>query len=447
MPSGNSVEDVAPNICELSKDSIQFSNAYSQGIWTYPSAATIFTGTYPQVHNSHQHDIPLDSKLPHITDGTSDITTACFSTTLGVSPERNFEQNFDEFYHIAKNGEPLQPNIMGILNDNLLDWIEKNKDEEFLLVVWAMGTHHPYKTPSEFDNPSRQLNNTDEGSAAWMMDQPISNSSKIKDLYLNTVQHTDDKFGEMIHKLKNIGIYDETNIIATSDHGEIFDEHARMEHASKFIKGAIPKLIGEKRCQRNLLFEPTSFLGHQAVYPYKELTHVPLFYKISSNNTSPVDKYDGIVELVDIVETIRSIFGIDGMNTQGNNLLSYIRTESTKELSYSSSQFFNGNLVFQSVHDGEYQYMTRDLVTEKVRDRKKAVQSLLSYIFGDNKTIVEFDSGKRVNNNEMTKIMSIDLTNKIDECKVYKRELGVNNSDGISVSQETADHLEDLGYK
>jgi len=43
--------------------------------------------------------------------------------------------------------------------------------------------------------------------------------------------------------------------------------------------------------------------------------------------------------------------------------------------------------------------------------------------------------------------MSIDLTNKIDECKVYKRELGVNNSDGISVSQETADHLEDLGYK
>jgi choline-sulfatase len=73
----------------------------------------------------------------------------------------------------------------------------------------------------------------------------------VRGLYDGEVRHVDANIGRVIARLKSLGIYDQTLIVFTSDHGEEFWEHGRFEH------------------------------GHSV---YEELLHVPLLVKLPGSS-------------------------------------------------------------------------------------------------------------------------------------------------------------------
>jgi arylsulfatase A-like enzyme len=61
----------------------------------------------------------------------------------------------------------------------------------------------------------------------------------IEALYDGGVAYTDEYVGQMLEALKGLGLYDSSLIFVTSDHGEEFQEHGYMLHASPYYYDAL----------------------------------------------------------------------------------------------------------------------------------------------------------------------------------------------------------------
>lgn len=441
-----------PNVDRVATDGVSFENAYSQGIWTYPSAASIFSGTYPNVHDSQQFADTLASSLPHLADGTSEISTACFSTTLGVSPERGFEREFDEFHHLGADGNAHRPDITERLNERLLPWIAEHADDGFLAVVWAMGTHHPYVTPSDVDDPTRPIEADDdvEGSIGWLKRQPRENVDAVRAAYDRAVRYSDGAFGELIDVLQAEGVYDETTVIVTADHGELFDEHARLEDAPGTVRRAMTRILGRRRCRELALFEPSAWLGHQTVFPYDELIHVPLVLK-PGDGTVPVSTCEELVELVDLFPTVREELDAPTPSTvQGQSLYEVLSGNGTAEYAFSRSQVHLGNLVYSSVHTPGSKLCVREWSRPDFdRMRPSLVAKLTAlHLLGPADVVVDETDGdgEELTDAEQRSVLEDRLDEHRERC-AHLREEQTGSPDHVDVDDQTQEHLANLGYR
>jgi arylsulfatase A-like enzyme len=123
---------------------------------------------------------------------------------------------------------------------------------------------------------------------------PAEELWNIVGLYDGEIRYTDEKLiGPLIQKLKDMGMYDQTMIIFTSDHGEEFYEHHGWGH------------------------------GHSL---YDESLKVPLIIKFPQSQFKG-QRIDDIVSLVDIFPTVLEETGIDfsALEIDGQSLLPLIK--------------------------------------------------------------------------------------------------------------------------
>jgi len=139
--------------------------------------------------------------------------------------------------------------------------------------------------------------------------------------YLGNVKYTDQKIGEVLNTLKEINLYDNTLIIFSSDHGEEFWEHGRLDH------------------------------GQSA---YEEVLRVPLIISLPKVLSKGV-RVSQLLQLIDITPTI---FGLCGINPnsplQGKSLVQYCFDQHIPDfqLSFSENTFYGENI--QSVMNNRY---------------------------------------------------------------------------------------------
>ena len=60
-----------------------------------------------------------------------------------------------------------------------------------------------------------------------------------KSMYEGALAYLDHHLGEFFERLKQMGIYDDSLIIVTSDHGELFCEHGFIRHKVPLYEGVI----------------------------------------------------------------------------------------------------------------------------------------------------------------------------------------------------------------
>jgi len=165
-------------------------------------------------------------------------------------------------------------------------WLEQHGREKFFLWLHYYDPHNPYTPTREYSSnlPAKVAPTHDEGFAEWvnninyaveqylrverewlrgkqtaesekerrsLLPVLLKNKETIRALYEAEITMVDAAVGRVLDKLKSLGIYDETLIVFTSDHGEEFGDHGRFEH------------------------------GHTL---YQELLHVPLIVKLPGRN-------------------------------------------------------------------------------------------------------------------------------------------------------------------
>jgi arylsulfatase A-like enzyme len=298
--------NTSPNIDALAQDGALFLNTYASSPWTLPSHISLLTSLHGVHHQVYQDDEKMDPSILTLADILRKNRFCCSAFTGGgfVSAAYGFSKGFD-FYRDGVGGVFHPPKAAEILESAVSDWLDQNQGKSFFLFLHTYQPHNPYSCPSPYNtmflHEEAKWKDIDlvqylGGRSGIFKDLSEEEQRNAIDLYDAEIRYTDEKFiGPLMDKLKELGIYDETMIVFTSDHGEEFYEHGGWGH------------------------------GHSL---YDESLKVPLIVKFPGSRFKG-EKIDYIVSLVDIMPTILEALEIDfaGLTLDGESLFPVINGE------------------------------------------------------------------------------------------------------------------------
>lgn len=246
-----------PNIDHLSKTGVRFTQAYSHTVCC-PSRAALLTGRHPQrsgINNWTQNDahdeekginMPLDEvTIAEILKEQGYRTGLFGKWHLGAALENGpLEQGFDTFFghrggfidnyvHYFLHGigfHDLWDNkeeifkrdqyFPSLMTDKAIEFIEKDSDQPFFLYAAFNLPHYPEQPDSQFISINADL------------EQPRRS-------YANVMSTVDDKIGQILKKLEEQDIRDNTVVFYMSDNGHSTEEtEIRFDdHRSGLPKG------------------------------------------------------------------------------------------------------------------------------------------------------------------------------------------------------------------
>ncbi|MGA1823750.1 MAG: tetratricopeptide repeat protein [bacterium] len=267
-----------PAIDRLANEGVIFTRHYTPVPITLPSHTTIMTGLYPPTHGVRNNGTCIvGDEVTTVAEllRKENYRTAAFvgayvlHSRFGLS--QGFEVYNDTFPPSIDLALPLynERTAENVLNP-AIEWLEKNKEENFFLWIHLFDPHAPYSPP-----------------------EPFRESYKIRP-YDGEIVYVDSQINRLRQKLKSLNCDKNTLFVLTSDHGEGLDEHGEKTHA---------------------------------VFIYDSTLHVPLIFNLPGILPRG-KKISEMVSTVDIVPTIMDILKIPSPeHLQGYSLHSLIRGE------------------------------------------------------------------------------------------------------------------------
>ena len=270
--------NTSPNIDSIARDGVCFGDYYCSDAPCLPSRAALFSGhfgfhTGVIAHGGKRADPYPDGESRNFRDrfSTQNLPAimrdfGMYTASVSTFAERHsawwFYAGFQEMHNVGKGGGERADEVTPVA----LDWLKRSKSrKDWFLHVHYWDPHTNYRTPSSIGNPfagqpSSSIDWIDEDVLAghrkavgfhsanevmMFTDQvpedcrerqpgkieSLSDVRKNVDGYDCGVYYADLGIGEIVNCLKEMGIYEETAIIVTSDHGEDLGELCRYsEH-------------------------------------------------------------------------------------------------------------------------------------------------------------------------------------------------------------------------
>lgn len=257
-----------PNIDKVCNEAMRFDQYYCSDAPCLPSRASLISGMFGIRNGAVGHggtaaDMRILGEHRDFTNQLDDNNlnnifrhAGLYTTSISTFPERHssnwFNAGFNETYNVGKGGIESGEEILPVA----LDWLNRNKNRDnWYLHVHLWDPHTPYRAPKEFGNPFKdkvldtwigekeleqhkelygphtnfEINMYDDNVSKDFPRQlgKVTNLDELKDLidgYDTGILYADYLIGQIFDTLKEQGIYDETAIIITSDHGENFGE-------------------------------------------------------------------------------------------------------------------------------------------------------------------------------------------------------------------------------
>jgi arylsulfatase A-like enzyme len=144
------------------------------------------------------------------------------------------------------------------VNKAIFPWLEEHRDEPFFLYAHATDPHQPYRPPAGFEEKFANSAETPAFSRDFVRLRKMALDSggfgisralcakgavnpdrfiqRAVDRYDGEVLHNDWSLEQLVGKLKNLGVLDDTLIIVVSDHGEEFWEHGWTGHGQSLYQ-------------------------------------------------------------------------------------------------------------------------------------------------------------------------------------------------------------------
>lgn len=288
--------NTTPNIDQVCAEGIRFDNYYTSDAPCLPSRAALVSGMFGIRNGAVGHGgTAADRRLTGEPRGFTDyVDENCFhnifrhagfhTASVSTFPERHsswwFNAGFQECYNVGGRGVESGEKVLPVA----LDWLERNKDRDnWFLHVHFWDPHTPYRAPKEFGNPfagqpfetwidektfaqhkrhtgphsinelSMYDDSTDERyPRALGKAETMEELRQVFDGYDCGVRYADYLVGQLLDKLREQGLYEDTAIIITSDHGEnmgelgIYEEHATADQPTCRIPFLIKWPGGQK---------------------------------------------------------------------------------------------------------------------------------------------------------------------------------------------------------
>jgi len=221
-------EEIAPNITAFAKEAYRYNDHFSGGIATRSGIFSLMYGinaTYWfKFLAANQGSIlftalhELDYQIRVISSTNTNWPE--FRKTCYVDVQACIEDHFT-------GGSELKDR-QG--SDYFKEWINQSDLSRPLFSFMFWDSPHGRRYPPEY----RKYLPDAEGSVNYLTIDEEVGKTVLLNQYKNSVLYNDALFGEMIAFLKEKGLYEESIIIYTSDHGEEFYEYGTYGHNNSF---------------------------------------------------------------------------------------------------------------------------------------------------------------------------------------------------------------------
>jgi arylsulfatase A-like enzyme len=230
----------SPAIDALAADALLFENAFSHASDTRLSMAALLSGFLP--HETAVMKLgapsPDEDLLPSALRRHGYKTLAVVSNYV-LRASRGWSTGFDTFDDRMDEHEavrPLPERTAPHTTDRAVQLLREHRDERFFLWVHYQDPHGPYTPPPEHDifhdaeRAPRQVPSS--GSLSGRGGIPTYQALGDDDdwgayvsRYDGEIHFADRHVGRLLDELRRLGLYGESLIILTSDHGEGMGEH------------------------------------------------------------------------------------------------------------------------------------------------------------------------------------------------------------------------------
>ena len=246
-----------PALDAFARESMVYEKAYSVTSWTLAAHASIFTGLYP---TAHQAVGPID-KLHNSYETLTEILakrgyqTAGFSSGPYLRKTHNLTQGF-EYYdeesssikHVDAHGDVTNPHMLASITSFLEQKQDRNRPLYLFAYFWD--PHYDYIPPApynrEFVGPDAEFCDVTEFGLKQKIHpgSSLAQLAYVKSQYDGEIRWTDEHLGRLFQLLRDKGLWDDTLIVVTSDHGEEFFEHGSKGHKNNlFVESVHVPLI------------------------------------------------------------------------------------------------------------------------------------------------------------------------------------------------------------
>lgn len=351
---------ITPNLDRLSKESLVFENTVTVMAVCAPWRASFLTGQYPLTNGVFYNDKPLPSEAVTLAEiykekgyqtgyigkwhlnGHKNGEDAFSARDKPVPKDRR--QGFDywkvrEVTHDYNNSFYFDENDQKQYwegydafsqTDSAISYIQKNKDNPFLLMLSWGPPHNPYHTaPEEY----KKLYDPAKITLRPNVPEEFQDSARqiIADYYAH-ITALDKAMGDILEAVEKEGLSDNTIIVFTSEHGDML-----------FSKGVLRK-------QR----------------PYDESIKVPMLIRYPEKISKP-RAISGPINTPDLLPTLLGLSGINVPKTvegidfskpliQGNDI-SNDGALIMLPVPFHEWQFMNGGREFRGIRTDRYTYV------------------------------------------------------------------------------------------
>lgn len=255
-------------------------------------------------------------------------------------------------------------------------FIEEHKKERFFAIAGFYAPHTPVNPPQRFvdmynpEDMDLPLVGEKEEIASFLKGISEDKWREIIAYYLALVSHVDDCVGKIINQLEAEGIFENTMVIFTSDHGEYLGDHGRIQ------KG-MP--------------------GHDCI------TRVPFIISYPEKINSGI-VVDELVEAVDVLPTILDYCAVQTPGyVQGKSFKKLLENSNSKTDSKSHHRedvltefFVPGGKKESTIRTKKYKYYCSSIGEELLYDLKNDPEELNNQVGNPDYTNVLLDLRKRM---------------------------------------------------
>ena len=243
-----------PTFDALAQTGAVFRQYYVTGNESQTSHSTMWTGTYPAIHNvrlaGQGGNWKIPSKLPVIAELLAQAGLATVGVTGNgfVTDAGGYTRGFAEYRNMMREKGVINGILYGeAILAHALGRLKVHGDHPTFLFIGTIDTHGPwiarapwidrYDGPKPYTGPFQTHGTMKDlgiraGSMGCAKIPPPRDIERLRAIYDSAISYQDARLGELVTALRAAGLFEQTMIVVTSDHGEELFEDGRCGHGA-----------------------------------------------------------------------------------------------------------------------------------------------------------------------------------------------------------------------
>jgi uncharacterized sulfatase len=270
--------DTTPRIATLGESGLAFPNCIAHSKSTLPSSGAILTGLAPTRTRLGIDGDVLPESVRTVAErfGEAGYATACLSRNSFVSGATDLDRGFDRFQWLSSSTiHEVGPTALAkyllnirrhsagftldtakhaspyLMNETAKRWLRafESDDDPFFFYLHYNEPHRPYYPPlSYLDEYAADIEMSPREAASFALDvhydldEIVANGCGFTDrewdalvaMYDAEIAYTDEMVGRLVSYVEGLDL-DETIVVVTADHGELFGEYGLLAHSYALV--------------------------------------------------------------------------------------------------------------------------------------------------------------------------------------------------------------------